>query len=388
MRASYNGAVSSLLLVASLLVTPAWASVCDDPLALEPAAFRGGLSVDEVACLDSRLPGLEPSLRAQVSFMLIVQEHMQGEDDRYGARMRVHLEQYHGRDTEVAYLYATWLRDQGRIDEELIRWATVALDGRFAWIDNKRLFNSMVQSLYDMINEAAIIEAGNAQKRLLSAPTEANRKRYEDARRRARYYMTISAPCLAKGECMPEFTVEVEGMAFCDDIFELADRARHGEVTADELVCLRSRYRKPTSNKRRILDVMIDNANQDGTGKQWQALLEFHHRVTNEVDPNLAAPYAEYLAGRGVASAKDALDWAAIAAQGEELRGGLDTTAALYALRVRVAEELLAWAKGVEAGDVESDAAAPSAEAAEQLLRDARTDRDEWCALHPRHCLR
>jgi hypothetical protein len=376
-----------ILMLMFWLASPAHAAGCDEPLQLEAVSYIGGLSARQEACLQDVLTTTDPETRAQVSFMLIIHAYMKGEEDVYEERMRTHLTQFHTRDAEVAYLYATWLKDEMRHGEELIKWAKVALEGRFRWLHNRNNYIRMVQSLYDMLNEACLVAAAKAQVRMEQSPSETNRTVFETKKQRARYYLIVSGPCLYKGDCFPKYDVEIEGAATCADLYDLAARAEHGKVTPDELACLRAKYRRPTTNKRRVLEVMSSNAKTDESGRQFEALLEWHHRMTGETEPNLAADYAGYLINQGPIAAKDAITWADVALTANEtLRGGTEQRGELYALRVAAARALVHWAEKVDAEGTAGEDRAPPPEEAVELLVSVQAEHQAWCTENPRSC--
>lgn len=382
----YNRVVRLLLLLLTFLtlVTPAWALDCGNPADLEMNAYRGKLSETDRACLETAIAGDDPVARSEASFILIVDAYVRGNGTEYGALMKRHLTQLHTTDAEVAYLYATWLWREGQNSDEVLHWARVAMDGRRRWLHNRANYDRMVKSLYDMMVQVSMERAIQVEQDYAAAPTATNRQRADAYKRQARYYLIIAAPCLHYGDCGPYFDVEVEGWAPCDDLVQMEAFAKRGQVTADHLACLKSKYRKPQAPKARILAIMSDQADTDGEGKAWEELMAWHWNLAGVDDPVLAYRYAEFLLSHGAEDTEEALKWAQVALSSEEGfsgRTGRSALARLHVLRVQTAQRLVEDAQAAYTKD-------PSAynqkqvEVAQATLAKAERDRASYCQVN------
>ena len=359
---------------------PAWALDCGDPTDLEMNAYRGRLSDENRSCLEAAVDGKDPVARSEASFVLIVDSYVRGNGTEYGQLMKRHLTEIHTTDAEVAYLYATWLWREGQNSDEVLHWARVAMDSRRRWLHNRANYDRMVKSLYDMMVQVSMERAIQVEQEFAASPTQTNRQRAEAYRRQARYYLIIAAPCLHYGDCGPYYEVEVEGWAPCDDLVQMESLARRGGVTNDHMACLKSKYRKPQAPKKRILTIMMDQANTDKEGKAWEELMAWHWNLTGVDDPLLAYNYAEFLVSTGAEETEEAMKWAQVALSREDGftgRTGRQALQRLHMLRVATAQRMVEDAQAA----VDTD---PSAYNNKQLEVAKKTLRTGRCAQSDR----
>jgi len=333
-----------------LLFVPqlAWALDCGQTSDLEMAAYRGRLTLENRACLESTLQDGDPSKRAEASFVMIIDAYAAGRIDDYSALMRRHLTDIHTQDAEVAFLYATHLWRENGPSDDVLKWSRVAMDGRRRWLSNRNNYDNMVKSLYDMMVQVSMERAIEVETQYIGSPTPENRARTDTYKRQARYYLIVAAPCLHYGDCGPYYEVEVEGWAPCDDLVALEAQSKRGAVPDTQMTCLRSKYRKPQSPKQRILTIMMAQADTDSEGKVWDTLLAWHWNLTGMDDPLLAYRYADFLVGSGVQEAEQAMKWAKIALNSKEGfsgRTGRHALERLHTLRLQTAQRLLAVAR-------------------------------------------
>ena len=357
---------------------------CGDRGDLEIEAYRRALPAPTLTCLEAAATGTDPAVRSEASFVLIVHAYARGNHAEYERLMRRHLTELHTTDAEVAYLYARHLWSKGDATDEVLHWARVAMDSRRRWLHNRANYDRMVRSLYDMMVQVSMERAIEVEQQFTANPTNDNRDRAERYKRQARYFLITAAPCLHYGDCGPYFEIEVEGWAPCDDLVQMETLARKGQITAEHQACLKSKYRKPQAPKKRILTVLLTQANTDSEGKAWDALLAWHWNLTGVEDPLLAYHYAEWLISSNASQAEEALKWAQVALASEDGLTGRSGRAALtrlHRLRVETAQRLVADAEQrlVESPDAYH----------RQLVQDARsalslatTERDQYCADH------
>ena len=194
----------------------------------------------------------------------------------------------------------------------------------------------------------------------------------------------MAAPCLHYGDCGPYYDVEVEGWAPCDDLVQMETLARRGQITKDHLGCLKSKYRRPQAPKKRILAIMMEQANHDPEGKAWEELMAWHWNLTGVDDPLLAYNYAEFLVSHGAEDTEEAMKWAQVALSREDGftgRTGRQALQRLHVLRVATAQRMVEDAEAAVAKD-------PSAynrkqlEIARETLKKAEAEREAYCAEH------
>ena len=342
------------------------------------------LSAEAVACLETVTQGVDAVARSEASFALIIHAHSKGDLTRYGELMKRHLTQLHTTDAEVAYLYARYLWSAGRASDEVLHWARVAMDNRRRWLHNRANYDQIVKSLYDMMVQVSMERAIQVEQDYAAAPGKAARERADAYKRRARYYLIVAAPCLHYGDCGPYFDVEVEGWAPCDDLVEMETLAKRGQVSLEQMSCLKSKYRKPQAPKRRILTVMLTQANSDKDGKRWEELLAWHWNLTGLDDPLLAYHYAEWLVHQEQQDSEEALKWAQVALNQEgglTGRSGRQALTRLHQLRVDTAKRLLEDAKQQYA-EIDDAYHKLLLKDAETILTQATTEQKTYCAEH------
>ncbi|MEZ4322017.1 MAG: hypothetical protein R3F61_31385 [Myxococcota bacterium] len=290
-----------LAILLGLLAPASAASTCGDLDTLELDAARKRLAPDVESCLEAALASTDAPERARTSFVLILSAYTSGDSELYGQRMTRHLAEFHTTDPEVAYLYARYLFKKSGdtaappYSAEILRWARVAMDGRTRWLHNRRNYDEMVRNLYDMLVQSSLQQAIAEQKAYEAAPTDAGRLAADQAQRRARHYLIVAAPCLHKGECGPTFEVIVEGLRDCEDLRPLENYAAAGKLDDGHLACLRARYRRAGAPRRRILDVMIDDAEHQDDSQRFEFLLAWHWNVMDADDPDMAYRFARWL---------------------------------------------------------------------------------------------
>lgn len=347
-------------------------------------AYRGRLGDETRTCLTAYIEVADPTARVQSSFVLIVDAYVSGDKERYGALMQTHLTKYHTTDAEVAYLYATHLWREGQSSDTVLNWARVAMEGRRRWLKNRANYDRMVKALYDMMVQVSMERAIQVEAAYRAAPSQDNLDKMEAYRRQARYYLIVAAPCLHYGDCGPYFEVEVEGWAPCDDLVALEAAAKRGGVTAEHLACLRGKYRRPQSPQKRILGILMDQADTDGEGAIWEELMAWHWNLTGVDDPLLAYRYAEFLVDKGAEKSEEALKWAEVALAGQEGftgRTGRQALFRLHQLRIETAERILADAKTRHSED-KNAFTKRAMDDAKQDVEVAKMSMDKYCEIN------
>ncbi|NCG19164.1 MAG: hypothetical protein GWP91_09140 [Rhodobacterales bacterium] len=365
-----------------LFVPQAFAETdCGDSAELEMKAYRGRLDDETRTCLTRYIKVANSSARVQSSFILIVDAYVSGDKDRYGALMQTHLTEYHTTDAEVAYLYATHLWREVPSDNNVLHWARIAIEGRRRWLKNRGNYDRMVRALYDMTVQVSMERAIQAEADYRAGPSEANLDKMEAYRRQARYYLIVAAPCLHYGDCGPYYEVEVEGWAPCDDLVALEAAAKSGGVTSEHLACLRGKYRRPQSPKKRILGVLMDQADTQAEGTIWKELMAWHWNLDGVDDPLLAYRYAEFLVDKGAEESEEALKWAQVALAGQEGftgRTGRQALFRLHQLRLETAKRILEDAKTRHLEDKNAFT--------KRAMSDAKTDVEVATASMDKYC--
>ncbi|MCB9673500.1 MAG: hypothetical protein H6737_00195 [Alphaproteobacteria bacterium] len=374
-----------MLTLLALALPALGAMRCGDLDSLELEAARSRLDAGTEACLEEALGAAEAAERARTSFVLILSAYSGNDLEAYGERMRRHLATFHTTDAEVAYLYARylWKKSGETADppytDEILKWSRVAMDGRTRWLHNRRNYDEMVRNLYDMLVQSSLRRALLDKKAFEADPSDANRLVADQAQRRARHYLIVAAPCLHKGECGPTFEVIVEGMRECEDLAPLENYAAAGKLDEGHRACLRARFRRQGAPRRRILDLLIADAEKQPDSSTFEYLLAWHWNVTDADDPEMAYRFARWLA-RNDGDPKLLAQWAEAG-----LEAGRPDEARRSDLIVWRAE---GWAAVVRAAEAED--AKQSTERTRRELANARTRSEaatqaqrEWCTTHP-----
>ena len=343
---------------------------CGDLRELERSALSGRLEAGTADCLEADLSVVGPEHRVRTSFVLVVAAHVSGDVDRYEQHLRRHLFEVHSSDADVAYLYALMLSKKGVAwGEDVIRWANVALANKWQWVEHPRTFASMVRSLYHLRNDAAMNRAVEAEKRHRARPTSTNEQRLEQYRERSRRYLVISAPCLAQGECGPQFEVVVEDVTDCEDLWALQSNADRGVLVPPQITCLKGRYQRPAAPRVRLLDLLATNADNSTDPGEWERLLGWHRNFSGVDDPYLGLRYARFLTAGGPPYAHEALRRTELAIRNLPMtskRRGRRWSAELHRLRALAAYRV--WESAVA-----TDAAGSTVDTRSRLER-ARSD--------------
>jgi hypothetical protein len=291
--------LNRLLVTLGLLALPALASAdCGSIEVLEAHASAGKLTAEESSCVELALATADPIDRVDLSFVLILQALMSGDDAAYVAHLERHLASVHTTDPEVAYLYATWLqKHRPERTADVLHWADVAFAGRGRWVKDLRNYTTIVRSVWDLRIEASMRAAMTAEQAYAASPTPAKQEAMERARRAARYYMIAATPCLHYGDCGPRYEVEVEGQTSCEDLDAVERALSAGPLHPDTLSCLKARwYRNP---RQRLLDLLAASADRAPDSTEWEALLAWHFNATGEEDAALAQRYQAFLEEAG-----------------------------------------------------------------------------------------
>lgn len=370
------------LLLAALLLSPgaAAAQACGEAEALQQAAYEGKLGPETRACLEASLAGDDPGTRADHSFLLIIDASRTGPTDRYLLLLRRHLAQYHTTDAEAAYLLADALFKAGHATDEVLRWADVAMEGRTRWLSNRANYDRMVTRLHDIRVQASMQLAIDTEA-AVGGGTE-DPAAVGAARKRARIYLIVAAPCIHHGDCGPYYEVEVEGWLPCDDLDAMERYAEGGHLKDEHAACLRERYRKPQQPKRRILDILATAADADASGQGWARLAAWHWNLSGDDDPVLAHRHAQHLAKAGRHT--EALKWSDLAVEHPDAlqrRSGPHGVAAAHAVRVASARAVQE-AAAAEHAKLDSELHRQALEDATARLKTCQAARDAWCADH------
>ncbi len=156
--------------------------LCDDLVALEPAALMGQLSVAVRECLESSLASAARQTdKDKMSRVLLMDSEARGDRKTWARLMKRHLEDIDRSDPDLCFKYAIYLsrRGVGRA-HGVIRWADYALENKANWTGST--YTSRFYALLKLRAEAAnrlwkAAEESYVQNRDDEAETEADRYR-------------------------------------------------------------------------------------------------------------------------------------------------------------------------------------------------------------------
>jgi hypothetical protein len=111
-------------------------SECGDLIQLESSAIVGQLDEAQIRCLDSTLRVSDrQTVKDAISRVLLNDAWAKGDETRWEAIARRHLEQIGQSDPDMCYKFAYYLLQGGAPDrmDEAIKWADLALENRQIW---------------------------------------------------------------------------------------------------------------------------------------------------------------------------------------------------------------------------------------------------------------
>jgi hypothetical protein len=129
---------------------------CDDLLSLESPAIMGQLTEGQRTCLDARVTSERlQTTKSKVSRLLMVDAEASGDRPTWRRLVSRHLEDIDRSDPDLCFAYALFLHRTGDLDveEEVIRWAGIALENKQSWQGDE--FTSKVTGLLRLQSEAA-----------------------------------------------------------------------------------------------------------------------------------------------------------------------------------------------------------------------------------------
>lgn len=160
---------------------------CGDLVALEPAALMGGLSDEEVICLEEALADSErQTYKRKVSLLLMADAWAKEDGHRWATAARRHLEQIDRSDPDLCYKYARYLAQEGGSSApQALRWADVALENRTRFPPG----DTTVARVYALLKLKAVVGAqlwSDVEARYASVATPQLDVEREDARNEAK----------------------------------------------------------------------------------------------------------------------------------------------------------------------------------------------------------
>jgi len=166
-------------------VKPAGPVTCDNLVTLEPKAMMGQLSKPEKGCLEGAFEAAaKQTEKDKISRVLIANANATDRAE-WARLLERHLNEVDQSDPNMSYSYASYLAKVGR-NQSAIRWADVALERKDAWTGST--YTSRVYGLYKLRAEAANTIWETSEKKLASSPTEADRKKADDARQQVKTF--------------------------------------------------------------------------------------------------------------------------------------------------------------------------------------------------------
>ena len=131
-------------------------AACDDLLALEGPAMLGQLSDGQMACLDGRVATERlQTTKSKISLLMLVHAEASGDRQSWQRLMARHLEDIDRSDPDLCFAYALFLHRTGDLElgEEVVRWASVALENKQTW--QGEAFTKKVSGLLRLQAEAS-----------------------------------------------------------------------------------------------------------------------------------------------------------------------------------------------------------------------------------------
>ena len=125
---------------------------CGDLKALEPAAMVGGLTDDDVRCLEEAYSDAEkPTVKDKLSLLLMHDAKAKGNVDRWEHYVNRHLMSVGTANPDICYLYAKHQYKKGiRFSSDAIKYAKAGLENSAQW-EGGNEFVSRVYNLHKII---------------------------------------------------------------------------------------------------------------------------------------------------------------------------------------------------------------------------------------------
>lgn len=145
---------------------------CGNLVALEPSAMMGKLKDPEVRCLEDSIKDADKqTVKDKVSRVLMADSWAKGDQARWEALVRRHLNEIDRSDPDLCYKFAKFLSEKGpEYAEECTHWAEVALENKSQWSGDT--FVSRVNALYKMRAVAAQRRWEWLEKKYIAKPDE------------------------------------------------------------------------------------------------------------------------------------------------------------------------------------------------------------------------
>ncbi len=155
---------------------------CGDLVQLEPSAMMGKLQDAEIRCLDQSLRDSERmTVKDKISRVLMKDAFAKGDEHRWEAVSRRHLEEIDQSDPDLCYKFARFMSTRGpEHTDETMRWADVALENRSRWTGD--LHVKRVYSLYKVKTVSAQKKWEHLEAKYIAAPSEQLLSEKDEAR--------------------------------------------------------------------------------------------------------------------------------------------------------------------------------------------------------------
>lgn len=123
---------------------------CGDLVALEPSAMMGKLKDGEIRCLDETLRTADKqTVKDKISRVLMADAWAKGDQHRWEAVVRRHLNEIDRSDADLCYKFSKYLSEKGpEFSDECMHWAEMALENRTQWTGDTHV--SRVYALYKL----------------------------------------------------------------------------------------------------------------------------------------------------------------------------------------------------------------------------------------------
>ncbi|MFT4623876.1 MAG: hypothetical protein ACI8PZ_002532 [Myxococcota bacterium] len=155
---------------------------CGDLVSLEPSAMMGKLQDAEIRCLDGALRDSDRmTVKDKISRVLMKDAWAKGDEHRWEAVSRRHLEEIDQSDPDLCYKFARFMSARGpEHTDETMRWADVALENRSRWTGDVHV--KRVYALFKVKTVAAQKKWEYLEAQYIETPTEQLLSQKDEAR--------------------------------------------------------------------------------------------------------------------------------------------------------------------------------------------------------------
>lgn len=158
-------------------------AACIDLVKLEPVAMTGGLSDDQVSCLEKRIViESKQTTRDKVSRVLLQNADGKGDVTEWMRLAARHLDEIDRSDPDLCYRYALQLSRNGEVQDmdDVVTWVDYALENKQRW--QGALYKSRVYNLYRLRAETSMRMWRDADDAYVSERTDENEAESERLR--------------------------------------------------------------------------------------------------------------------------------------------------------------------------------------------------------------